>query len=275
MAGNGINNIGSSSVFLSQTSLNRGETNPFVNKNYVTQIISPKEPQQKTPKLNNLLEKLENNFNKFILSQRFYAYANEHEIKNMIETNPKINNILKANGIETKINLTNLQKIYNSHLIKTVEISKKIGEVMELNKEEIKTLEKGALFHDFGKVLIPSELLDKPGQLTLDERKIVSLHAGLGYELLKTTGMEQEVVEIVKNHHRYKSNLDNSHSSKLSQIVTVADIYSALTEERSYKKAMSNEHALKVLDKLASEGKVDIEIVNALKKGLVSQKIAA
>ena len=86
---------------------------------------------------------------------------------------------------------------------------------------------------------------------------------------------EKDVVEIVKNHHRYKSNLDNSRVSLLSKIVTVADIYSAFTEERSYKKAMSSQYALKVLDKLVLEDKVDRNVVRALKQVLSPQKMAA
>ena len=87
--------------------------------------------------------------------------------------------------------------------------------------------------------------------------------------------MEEDVLEIVKNHHRYKSNLDNSHSAFLSKIVTVADIFSALTEERSYKKGMSPQQALKIMDKLVLEDKLDLKIVNALKTSLIPEKIAA
>ena len=87
--------------------------------------------------------------------------------------------------------------------------------------------------------------------------------------------MEPEALEIVKNHHKYKTNLEESAGAKLSQIVTVADIYSALTTQRSYKKAMSSDKAIEIIDKLTQEGKLDKDIVDALKMSFQSQKLAA
>ncbi len=214
-------------------------------------------------------------FDAYVQLRKFKAYANEKEIRCMIAANPEVKGILRSVDIKPKIYMDNLESIYGSHFTDTVNIAKEIGKQLNLSPQEMKFVEKGALFHDFGKVLIPRNLLEKPSELTPEEKKIVSKHASLGYELLKTTGMEPEVLEIIKNHHKYKYNMEESATSKLTQIVTVADIYSALTTDRAYKKAMPSEQAIKILEKLSGEGKVDEQTVNALKTCLNKEKAAA
>ena len=230
-----------------------------------------KKVEKKSFNIGEVRQKLE----KYFQYKQFQSLANEKDIQCMIVANPEIKTILGSVGLKPRIYLNNLYNLYDAHFMDTVSVAKEIGKNLNLSQKDMKTLEKGALFHDFGKVLIPEEILEKPAVLTPEERKIVSKHAVLGYELLKTTGMEPEVLEIVKNHNKYKYNLPQDESSKLSQIVTVADIYSALTTDRAYKKAMPHEQAMKILDKLSDEGKVDENIVKALDSAYVASRAAA
>lgn len=245
-------------------------SNP-IKDTYSFSSSSNKKVEKKSFNFGQVRQKLENYFQ----YKQFQSLANEKNIQCMIAANPEINSILGSVGLKPQIYLNNLYNMYDSHFMDTANIAKEIGKNLKLSQKEMQTLEKGALFHDFGKVLIPEEILEKPAELTPEERKIVSKHAVLGYELLKTTGMEPEVLEIIKNHHKYKYNLPQEGSSKLSQIVTVADIYSALTTDRPYKKAMSHEQAMKILDKLSDEEKIDKTIVNALKEDFDMSREAA
>ena len=214
---------------------------------------------------------LKEKYAEFLRSQTFYSFANEKEIKAMMQANPNIKAIMAENKMPYVIYLQNLSDLYIPHIKETTKIALQIANQLNLSKQDTDIVEQGALFHDFGKVLVPRNLLEKNGKLTPEEQKIVSKHAILGYELLKTTGIEPQVAKIVKNHHKYNYNLPPDKTSLLSQIVTVADIYSALITKRTYKNAMPKEEALKILDKLSAENKVNSTVVMALKESLIEE----
>lgn len=202
--------------------------------------------------------------------QLLKAYSEKEQISKMIQKNPKITQILEENNIDPTIYTENVRNIINTHLMTTNAYALQIANEMGISYADKKTLEKACIFHDFGKTLIPKELIEKPGQLTPEEKSIVNLHAELGYELLSTTGMDKKVLELVRNHHMPHT----EQTDILSQILSVADIYSALREERSYKASMSEKEALHILDQKAIEGEVSTEVVNALKSSLKSVNVA-
>lgn len=169
--------------------------------------------------------------------------ASEEDIKTAVASNPRIEQILYEAGVPFIINYKNLETIKEGHINDTVEYSRAIAQKMGLSKEEVQTLETAAAFHDIGKSLIPAEYLNKNGALSKDERRIVNLHAVLGYELMKSLGYKPEIAEAVRDHHNPNS------KNKLSQILRMADIYSAMTEVRPYKPARSHDEALSVLKK--------------------------
>ena len=182
--------------------------------------------------------------------------SSENDIKTAVASNPRIGQILYEAGVPLVINYENLSTIKEGHLNDTVEYSKALAKKLGLTPEQVKTVEVAAAFHDIGKSLIPAEYLNKNGALSKDERKIVNLHAVLGYELMKSLGYKPEIAEAVRDHH-------NPHSkNELAQILRMADIYSAMTEERPYKPARSHYDAMRVLrdcklpDKLIKLGNV-------------------
>lgn len=192
----------------------------------------------------------------------------------MIAQNPRILEILEKYEIPLEINLSNVKEIKETHLNSTEDYAKGIAEELKqqfnLSKADRDIISKGAIFHDYGKILIPAELLNKAGKLSPEEKRIVDLHSVLGYELLKTTNLDPQVLEIVKNHHRP---LDKG-SNLNTQIVSAADVYSALRTKRSYKDSMSEEQAMEKLDKYAERGKIDPEVINALKQYVNKQELA-
>lgn len=127
----------------------------------------------------------------------------------------------------------------------------------------------GALFHDIGKLIIPDEILNKKGPLDSDERFVIELHPNDGVEVLKENGIWNNfVLEIVGGHHEL---LDGTgypiHKEFLSlhvHIVTIADIYEALTSARSYKSAYTHQEARLILDREAAEGKLCQAIVEQM-----------
>ncbi len=197
-------------------------------------------------------------------NQLLNAYSNPSYVKFLVNTNPNIKNLLDSHGVEFKIYPENISKISKAHINSTTAYARQIANQMNISQADKKILEQACVFHDFGKILIPKEILLKPGSLSDEEKEIMHLHSELGAELLSSTGMNSRVLDLVKNHH----NNNNENADILGQILSVADIYSALREERSYKTSMSEKEALSLLDQKAKKGEVSTEVVNALKSSL-------
>ncbi len=217
---------------------------------------------------------------KLLSKVQLYEFTDKKIILNLIRGNDKISNLLKQNNIELEINIKNLESITSAHLNPTLEIAYRIMEELSsyfcFSISDKKAIIRGAIFHDFGKVLIPDKILNSKCRLEGDERKIVELHAQLGYELLKASKQfDEKTLNIIRNHHKY---MDGSGYPQneievdiLTQIITAADIYTALREKRSYKESISKEKALKIIKKLVEENKLLNEVYDALKK-LVQNK---
>jgi HD-GYP domain-containing protein (c-di-GMP phosphodiesterase class II) len=124
----------------------------------------------------------------------------------------------------------------------------------------------GALVHDLGKVKIPLSILDKPGKLTPEERDLVNKHPQFSREILSSRGeVPQQVVEMALWHHEfldgtgYPDGLSGDQISRRVRMITISDIYSALTEKRAYKDSLSSRQALAVMFDMT--GKLDIDLL--------------
>ena len=120
----------------------------------------------------------------------------------------------------------------------------------------------GGLVHDLGKVKIPLSILDKPGRLTAQERQLVNKHPVYSREILATRReIPKAVVDMALWHHEfidgsgYPDGLSGSQISKRVRLITIVDIYSALTEKRAYKDAVPPSKALAIMADM--EGKLD------------------
>lgn len=133
-------------------------------------------------------------------------------------------------------------------------------------------LQQAAMLHDFGKVLIPKEILYKKGALTEKEKQIMNLHAEFSYELLKQRGIKENVLKLIKYHHQRPDGkgypqIDKDYEYTISsQILSVADKYSALTEQRAYHNAYSKAEALKIIHEDVDSGIISKEVYEALLK---------
>lgn len=188
-------------------------------------------------------------------------YLKPEIVDRMVFQNPEIKSILRNNKVDLSINVDNVKELVNSHLNSTVDYSLGIAEELDLSRKDKDIIAKGALFHDFGKILIPQDIIGKKDKLTSTEKRIIDLHSVLGEELLKTTSLDKNILTIVGNHHKPLSKSPDLRT----QIVTVADIYSALTTERAYKGIMTPERSFQILDNYAEMGKINPLLVEALK----------
>ncbi len=197
--------------------------------------------------------------------QKLNSFLNADYTRFLISTNTELKTKLETYALKD-ININNLTSIKNKHLMTTSLYARQIANQLKLNDADKKTLEDACMLHDIGKIFIPEEILNKPTLLTKEEKEIMDLHSELGYELLKGTGVNKRTCEIVRNHHKPCA----ASTDKLSQILSVADIYSALREKRPYKDSLSSKEAFEILDQKANAGEVSTEVVNALKKASIS-----
>ncbi|MDP4027242.1 HD domain-containing protein [Methylobacterium sp. NEAU 140] len=138
-------------------------------------------------------------------------------------------------------------------------------------------LAKAALLHDVGKIHVPAEILNKPGRLTEAETAVMRQHPAHGHAMLAGRGFEAEMLAVVRSHHElldgsgYPDGLKGAEIPDLVRLVTVCDIYAALTERRSYKPPMAVTKALGILDDMV--GRLDGDLVQAFHP--VARAIAA
>ena len=202
-------------------------------------------------------------------------YVSESIVKSAIQKNPNILKILRENNLPVNINVKELEALKSGHMKDTRVIVAKMHSSLpnELKQEvNLQDLQNAAMCHDVGKSLIPEKILNKKGKLTSEEKEIMDLHSELGYEILKGSGLNKNTLEIIKYHHQ---TLDGAGYPKVDakyecpksvQILNVADKYSALTEERAYKKAFSREDALNIISEDVKNGKIASDVFEILNK---------
>ncbi len=169
----------------------------------------------------------------------------------------------------------------NGHSIRVAEYSKEIAKRMGKSEEEQENIYYVALLHDIGKIGIPDNILNKPGKLTEEEREIIQRHVDIGEEILAEFTDLAGISDGVKYHHErfdgkgYCRGLAGMDIPEVARIICVADTYDAMSSDRCYRKALSNDV---IYDELrnCSGTQFDPEIVphmlNMIDEGIVPFK---
>lgn len=176
-----------------------------------------------------------------------------------------------SNIIDTKSNFT------ARHSREIAELAYKISSYLNYSEEKCLKMKIAGLFHDIGKLAIPSSILDKNGPLDCDEFSIIKSHAYYTSIILDSLDSAKEISTWASNHHEkingtgYPKGLTSSELSEESRIIAVCDIYQALTEDRPYRNGMSQEKAFKILDQMVEENNLCPKAVSYLKAALTNQ----
>ncbi len=111
----------------------------------------------------------------------------------------------------------------------------------------------GALLHDVGKLLIPATVLNKPGPLTEEEWGMIRRHPTSGVELLAEVEFPWDVRPIVESHHErwdgggYPHGLAGGEIPVTARVLCIADVYDALTSQRSYKRSLGHDEVMEIM----------------------------
>jgi putative two-component system response regulator len=142
-----------------------------------------------------------------------------------------------------------------------------LGIAMRLERPELLALYRGGYLHDVGKVGIPDSILFKPSALNADEWVTMRSHTTRGEEICRHMKSLRPVLPIIRSHHErwdgtgYPDGLRGEQIPVLARIMQVADIYDALISVRPYKKALSAQEALRLIQEETDKGWRDPEIV--------------
>lgn len=173
---------------------------------------------------------------------------------NMYKNKIKTGKLMRKKTFELIIDTLNSR--YSNEQIHNNSVSDlciKLGEALDFSKEQLDSLSNAALYHDIGKIIIPPEVLNKPFSLSSEERELVQRHPETGYQILKSIEEYSHLARYVLSHHEhwdgngYPRRQKGSEIPIFSRIICIADAYEAMTNERPYKKILSQAEAVKEL----------------------------
>lgn len=155
-----------------------------------------------------------------------------------------------------------------NHCQRLAALSVALGSAIGLPDEDLLALYRGGFLHDIGKVAIPDAILFKQGELTPEEWVVMRSHTWKGEEICRPMRSLRPVLPIIRNHHErwdgsgYPDGLKGEDIPLLARILQLADIFDALTSQRSYKEAYSVDEAIRQLRHEAEMGWRDPELVS-------------
>ena len=166
-----------------------------------------------------------------------------------------LSNVLGSRNSESRDHILHIKTVTELMLRQLV----KITDAYPMTEVDIALITTASSLHDIGKIYIPEEILNKPGRLTDEEFKIMKTHSELGAEIIQNMNFPKDNPlvhtswEICRWHHErwdgkgYPDGLKGEKIPISAQVVSIADVYDALTSERCYKKAFDHDTAIQMI----------------------------
>jgi len=191
------------------------------------------------------------------------------ELKNKLDKMTKRSNQSLTESIFAFAKTIELKDDYTGkHVEDTVHFTTEICKVIGLPKEEVELIKQGAVLHDLGKIGISERILRKNSKLSKAEFAEIMKHPQIGADILRPIHFLHALIPLIFCHHErwdgkgYPSGLKGESIPIGARIISVADVYQALTSDRPYRKSYTKKQALKII-KDASGSQFDPKIVDA------------
>ncbi|WP_207722332.1 HD-GYP domain-containing protein [Acetobacterium fimetarium] len=149
-------------------------------------------------------------------------------------------------------------------------VARRLAQLSKCDEMTCKKILAAGYVHDIGKLMVPAEILEKPGKLSEEEFAVIKGHTYYTYVLLDQVKGLEEINAYASMHHErldgtgYPFKLKGEELSLGSRIMAVADVFTALTENRPYRKGMQKDAVIEILRNMADDNKIDKEIVETL-----------
>jgi diguanylate cyclase (GGDEF)-like protein len=162
-----------------------------------------------------------------------------------------------------------------AHCESTAEYAVTLAQEIGLSPSAQRTLRLAALLHDVGKICIPNHILHKPGELTADEFEVIKHHVSIAEDLIVDVPDAEEVRTIARHHHErfdgsgYPDGLRGEEIPFLARILALADAFSAITLDRSYRRGLDRDEAYAELQRVAGT-QLDPELVKSFGRVVVA-----
>ncbi len=159
-----------------------------------------------------------------------------------------------------------------AHSIAVAHVVKRLAELMCFPEEECQMMLVAGYFHDIGKVVVPSEILDKPGVVTREEMEIIREHPYYTLKILKALIGLGRYADIAAQHHErsdgsgYPYHLKDTEIYPESMLLSIADIFTAVTEARSYREGLKKKDIFTIMDYYQKARALDPHIIALVKK---------
>jgi response regulator RpfG family c-di-GMP phosphodiesterase len=146
----------------------------------------------------------------------------------------------------------------------------KLANLLDMTATECHEMKIAGYLHDLGKLAIPETIIEKPGNLDKEERDVIKSHTYHTYSILKEVKGLEKIAVWASFHHEtltgegYPFHRSAKELPTGSRIMAVADIFTALTEDRPYRKGMEKNKVVEIFSEMVSEGKIDNNITDIL-----------
>jgi len=159
-----------------------------------------------------------------------------------------------------------------SHSINVSALSVVFGEYLGLERNELTRLGVAGMMHDLGKTAVPERIITKRARLSNKEFEEIKRHPDYGYGILKKQkNIPQDIMDAVRDHHEkfngsgYPRHISKEQTSPMARIISLADVYDALTSDRSYKDAILPNKALAVMYGMRGQDFDPVEVQSFIK----------
>lgn len=228
-------------------------------ENISDEVFNPKyiDVLQSLVKDEGLIEEITSGYYKDIINEKIQSInMNIDDIKNYLVFLPLSINFF---SFETSI-----------HTVGVASATKKICEKLEIEEQYKEKIKIASYLHDIGKVCIPKHILEKEGKLTEEEYSIMKKHVWYSQNILEDAKVDKELITLACNHHErldgsgYSRGLSSNDLTIGDRIISVGDIFCALTEPRIYKESFSKEKVLKILYEMVNNNYLDNRVVKVV-----------
>ncbi len=252
-----------------------GTTEPApADASYADRIKNSREFQEFQEEFSSSLEDVNESLQHIVTS------SEDINVDNLLEqtTHLLTHNSTTIGVLDLVNNLRSYDDSTYAHSLNVSIICRVFGQWLKMSDEDLDILTVAGLLHDLGKLLIPPEIIKKPGRLTEEEFNIVKTHPYLGYKHVQNSNLDPRIKSAMLMHHEkcdgsgYPSGLAGSNIQPFAKIVAIADVYDAMTAKRVYRDGMCPFHVIRMFE---SEGyqKYDVQYLLPFLEGIVQTYI--